>query len=732
MKLDFKNMSKKRAALLICAAAAAVCAALNAFHPPRDISEKENRELKQFPKATLESVGSGEFMDDFEAYAADQFLWRDGVVSIKADAEKLLGKKGSNGVHFARDGYLILRPDKYNAENLDKNITAIKNINDRDELNVTLAVVPTAFEILKDKLPRNSYDNRTAECIRYARSKADEAGIPFCDVTDMLTAHNNEYIYYRGDHHQTALGSYYTYRALGAYLGYKPYDEDAFDREVLSKKFRGTTWSKASTHFSKKDIVEKFTLKDGSSQSVSFPLENREMDGLYSTERLEQKDKYAVYLDGNHALTVIHSGCGSGRKLAVLKDSYAHSLAPFLANHFDEIHLIDMRYYNDDIIRYFGENGISDVLALYNSDTFSNDTNLEKAGDFALNSDWSQAPPYGFLPMTEKVTDDYFADAAFLGDSLIAGFSYTTSLPAEFICRASINTENVHTDILKKTQRPVMQSLLDLEGISKYYIMIGINEVSFRPVDDYIAGYARVIDIIKEHNPSAVIYIQSVLPIAHDVESRTNITKAKIDAYNERLVQLAEEKKCYYLNVNGYLAEEDGYLRDGAAHDGIHIGSADHARWEDYLRVHAVKTGEAKKSAAVNIYSGGGSINMDSLAWEMLDGVPFADNMAPMNENVIAKAFGLSEGEVLGGTVYTGSGSTAEEFAAFETDTPEKAKDIAEKLRARVEARKGDFEGYKPAEMAKLSDPVIITDGCLAAMCVSDDNGAAETVFSHY
>lgn len=712
--------------------ALAVCSAVTMFHSPRIMSEKENRELAQIPELTSESLFNGSFTSDFEVYAADQFYWRDAAVSLKADTERMLGKKGNNGVYFCDDGYLIANPPAFNDEALTVNLDAIKHLDALEEHKITLAVVPTAYEILKDKLPKHAYEDRLAREQEYIRASMEGTDVNVCDTTPVLSAHSSEYIYYRTDHHQTALGSYYVYSALGSSLGYKPHSLNEYSRETMTDEFYGTSWSKASLTFAPSDTIEKFTLNNGFTASTVFGTENKRLDSMYSMERLNEKDKYSIFLDGNHALTVINSNAGTGRKLAVFKDSYAHSIAPFLAAHFDSVHLIDMRYYNDDIVRYLGENDITDVLVLYNAEGFMEDTNLAKAGDFAQTSDYIKVPDFGFLPEQKRVEDDYFTDAVFFGDSLVAGYSYSASIPAQFVCKTSVNTRTVRSATLP-SGKTVMDSLLAAEGVNKYYLMLGINEVSYNPPDKYKQDFKSIIEDIRAQNPDSIIYLMSVLPIEHSVESSTNISKAKIDAYNEELISLAEEEKCYYLNINGCLAESDGYLRDGAASDGIHVGGSDHRKWEEYLKTHAVNSGKAGSAVqSFNLYSGGGSLDTESFAADMLNGVEFKDNMSEVSESVVARMFGLEQGEVLGGTVYTSGGGTAEEFAVFECGSPEQAEKLTEKLRKRVEIRKGDFDVYKPEEMPKLNSALVEAHGNLAFMCISDDNAAAETIISKY
>lgn len=704
--------------------------AVNAFSSPKAVSETENRELAQMPSFSFKSLFDGTYIDEFETYTTDQFKWRDAAISLRANCEYLLGKKGNNGVHFAKDGYLITRPEQCDEENLEKNLSAIVALADTELVNVSVAVVPTAFETLKDKLPSHSYDERVAKINEYINNRLDGTSVSVCDFTNVLNRHKDDYIYYRTDHHMTSEGCYYVYDEMGEMLGYEPYAIEDFDREELSDKFRGTSWSKAAISFAKDDVIEKFVLPGSTDQTLEYPLEDIELESLYDESFLETKDKYSTFLGGNHALTVIKSECNSDRKLAVIKDSYAHAVAPFLANHFESVHLIDLRYYNEDLLQYLDDNDITDVLVLYNAETFNTDTSLPKLEENIHTSSVFDPPPFGFLDMTDKVSDDYFADAVIFGDSIAAGFIYAATIPGIFVSKSSTNTVNIHTETIG--ERTLVESLLAQEA-SKYYIELGINEVSYRSPDEYKENMRNLISMIREKNPSGIIYLQSLMPIAYSTEVETNISKAKIDAYNEVLVSLAEEESCYYLNVNGYLAEENGYLAEGVASDGIHFGVPYYRKWEDYLRVHAVQTKTKNGTTAViNPYTGGGEINLNSLAQEMIDCVLFEDTLSPVTANAAARMYNLADGEVLNGVVYVGSGAKADEFAAFEAQSPEQAEEIAEKLRERAETRKRDFENYIPEEMPKLNTPVVAVDGNLAVLCITNDVGAAEVVISHY
>lgn len=702
----------------------ALCSLITMLHPKRDMSEKENRALALFPKMSFSSIADGSFMKEFETYAADQFAWRDSIVSLKANSEHILGRKENNGIIFAKDDYLIVHAPQVDREVVDENMTSLSEIAKLTDCNIQLALVPTAFETLKDKLPKHAYDTRVQQIIEQARLKSQELGIGFCELSSVLAEHSSEYIYYRTDHHQTALGSYYVYSALGDSLGYRPYKHEKFVREVLSEDFFGTSWSKSSISMDKGDTIERYLMPGARASRVEYPLEGKEMLGLYSMEKLEGKDKYSVYLDGNHGLTVINTDNRSGRSIAMLKDSYSHSVIPFLVNHFETIHLIDLRYYNDDIGRYLGENGIEDILALYNAESFNTDVGLARAAELAMNSDYARPPAFGYLDERKPVGTGYFADAAFIGDSLTDGFSIYTTLPAKFFCKTSVNTQNVHSFTLDNGET-IMQNVLDEDGINKYYIMLGINEIGYVTDESFYNAYRKIIREIRNENPDSMIYIQSILPVAASVEEREVGNINRVYEVNDVLCKLAEDMDCYYLDICSVLADENGYLPEGEAADGVHFSKEGNEKWENYLLNHAVSTGDEAVVETVSLYSGDGSVDVQAFADLMLGQMQFEDSLSVISDAAVRKMYNIGDGEALCGTVYASGGSTAEEFAIFETSSESAAQAIAEKMNGRIESKKVSFESYKPEEMSKLNNAAILVEGNLAMLCISNDSDKA-------
>ncbi len=121
---------------------------------------------------------------------------------------------------------------------------------------------------------------------------------------------------------------------------------------------------------------------DTLSYRETAPVEDVYYDGVssgdtspYKLQNLAKKDQYTVFLDGNHVTQDIRTGNHTGRTLAVMKDSFAHALAPLLAAHYRVI-LIDLRYFSQPVRPYLLEQGVTDVLISYNMSWFAGDTNI--------------------------------------------------------------------------------------------------------------------------------------------------------------------------------------------------------------------------------------------------------------------------------------------------------------------------------------------------------------------
>ena len=242
---------------------------------------------------------------------------------------------------------------------------------------VYLGLIPSAAEVWSGKLPAGaeSWDQAV-----YIRRAAELEGVETIDILTALRAHAEEEIFYRTDHHWTTLGAYYGYSALMDALGRgeEVPEKDGFSRRRVSGQFLGTMYSQSGVHWLPADTME-FWVEDTGLQVTSWRDGTPRQAELYERSYLDGKDKYSAFLGGNQPLCVIRSGAGAG-KLLLIRDSYADALAPFLARHFEEVHLLDLRYYRGSAAGYAAENGIDTIAVLQSVPNFITDRNLALLG----------------------------------------------------------------------------------------------------------------------------------------------------------------------------------------------------------------------------------------------------------------------------------------------------------------------------------------------------------------
>lgn len=358
-------------------------AVANLLSPTRGFSESENRYLKTMPKFSWKTLLDGTFTADFEKFLTDQFIGRDSFIGVKTESEYLLGKRDTNSVYFGKKGYLLEKKTSHDLdEQLEKNLGYLEEFTERAaaELgagHVRVLMAPTASLLEADKLPAYApiYDQQAV--LDELESRLPE-GV-YVDAAGVLQAHAGEELYYRTDHHWTTLGAFYGYQAYKQSLGLPVKQPSDFTTEVVSESFYGTHYSKARLVTTRPDRIIRWLPKtpQGGFQ-VDYNGGQKQSDSLYDESFLSKRDQYSYFLGGNNALVTIRSSNPNGKHLLLVKDSYAHSMVPFFADEYESIHMVDLRYYNGKLSEYIPQEGITDVLVLYNTTTFTSDIGVPK------------------------------------------------------------------------------------------------------------------------------------------------------------------------------------------------------------------------------------------------------------------------------------------------------------------------------------------------------------------
>ena len=195
-----------------------------------------------------------------------------------------------------------------------------------------------------------------------------------------------------------------------------------------------------------------------------------------------------------------------------------------------------------------------------------------------------------------EVEEDYFADALFIGDSRTVGLSeYCEGLDeqAMFYAKVSLSIYSVlENDFLKDEEGKKMtveEALEKDEPYGKIYIMLGLNELGTGTTETFVAKYAEVIARIRELQPDATIYIQSIMHVTENKSSKDKIfNNERINERNEALSQLANNVDIFYLDMNEAVDDENGNMLEELSTDDIHLKASSYERWHQYLLQHAI------------------------------------------------------------------------------------------------------------------------------------------------
>lgn len=345
----------------------------------RPYSENENRYLAGFPKISFETYLDKSAMEGFEEWFSDRVYGRESWIKLKNGTERFIGKTEINGVYTVGDQMMQVWTG-YDKDFIDLSISAVNKFTERhSDIPVYFMLAPTSQEIYADLLPKTALVGSQTELKDYCRENMKCNTI---DIFSLLKNNSDSYIYYRTDHHWTSYGAYIAYTEAAKALGLQSEPLSSFDIEHASSSFRGTLYSKTLDDSITPDVIDYYHFNGGRSEPtliVNTGAGEKTYDSLYLREYLDVKDKYSSFMGSNSPMMTVISGDNpNGPSLLVFKDSYAHSLIPFLANHYSKITVLDLRYINAGYSMLVDVNDYDSVLFMYNAITFSEDTNIRK------------------------------------------------------------------------------------------------------------------------------------------------------------------------------------------------------------------------------------------------------------------------------------------------------------------------------------------------------------------
>lgn len=194
------------------------------------------------------------------------------------------------------------------------------------------------------------------------------------------------------------------------------------------------------------------------------------------------------------------------------------------------------------------------------------------------------------LSAREAKDDEFFSDAAFMGNSLMDGFRLFSGLTTcDYYAATSMTVVGATTKSCITLDSGAAGTLVDgliQKPYGKIYILLGINEIGF-DVETFIDYYGKMLDTIIAAQPDCDIYIMGITPVSAAKSASGEVfNMTRITEYNTALHQLAADKGCYYMDLVSALAGPDGYLPASETSDGVHFSTKVYQTWLDYVRTH--------------------------------------------------------------------------------------------------------------------------------------------------
>lgn len=199
-------------------------------------------------------------------------------------------------------------------------------------------------------------------------------------------------------------------------------------------------------------------------------------------------------------------------------------------------------------------------------------------------------------PVYHTVDDSYFDDAVFIGDSRTVGMYEYGGLEETSTFYASTGLtiyKMFDSDIVSvpgQKKKITVEEALSEKQFAKIYLMIGINEMGTGTVESFMKAYGEAVQHLQELQPDAVIYLQAIMKVTTErSEQGDYITNEGIEARNEEIAKLADDRKIFYLDVNPYVCDETGGMVASYTYDGVHLKAQYIPIWLNFLKEHAVE-----------------------------------------------------------------------------------------------------------------------------------------------
>lgn len=226
-----------------------------------------------------------------------------------------------------------------------------------EEMGVTVvsAPSPTAVGIMiEPEFLEKLNCARQDEMIDYLHSQMSDKVVKV-DTYEALVDHNDEYIYYRTDHHWTARGAYYSYAAICEAMGHEPAALEDFT-EWDQGEFQGTLyWDVSNPKRLKLDTLVAYVPQGDITMTIyNNKGHGYEADLIQDVSEREISVKYSAFICGDNPMTeIVNNSIPDGPVCVMIKDSFGNSLASLMAQSYHKIYVIDYRHFTGSRLGWF-------------------------------------------------------------------------------------------------------------------------------------------------------------------------------------------------------------------------------------------------------------------------------------------------------------------------------------------------------------------------------------------
>lgn len=346
--------------------------------------KKENRERATLPTISKATLKDGSFMMDFESYINDSVGFRSYFTDFSDMLKKRLGVTPPEGrvVYTNKDigtktvnkACLLLLEDKVmevfssNRKNelLYANALNTYAQNLASDINLYSMLVPTQLQFQMSVYKNIQSDQK--EAIDYVYKNLDSR-IKSVDVYSNIESHMHEYVYFRTDHHWTMLGAYYGYEAFAKAAGVEPKKLEEFTKYTADEGFLGYLYNQVNEQSLKehKDYIEWYNVDEMYDLRYSFmSVDKNDNYTPYSAKMFDRTaTDYRFFFVSDHPYVKIHNNSlTNGKSVLVIKDSYANAFAPWLVNNFENVIMVDPRFFEGSIQNLIKRDSITDVVVV--------------------------------------------------------------------------------------------------------------------------------------------------------------------------------------------------------------------------------------------------------------------------------------------------------------------------------------------------------------------------------